>query len=159
MYFKQSIQLKEFIAQLKSGQALPTGSASPYRLNDEVSKMLESGPQEGELIGIGTTINGGQWKGDSGQGYIGNFQCRVRFGAHETFANLSVADVLTALGNGGKTTFRLEKSPNVRKPEQPYLNVRAEKPIVVDVKDTKTISLLDSIEAFATTKPLQAVGG
>ena len=161
MYFKQSIQIQDFISQLKSGQALPTGSASPYRLSEEVSSLLASGEAEGEIVAIGSTINGGQWKADTGEGkgYIGNFQCRVKFGQNETFANLSVADVLTAMANGGKTIFKLETSPNIKKPEQPYKNVRCVNPMVVDVKDTKCLALLDKVVTFATEKPLTTVGG
>lgn len=161
MYFRQSLSIGEFISQLKNGTALPTGSASPYRLADEVATLLAAGEAEGELLAIGSTINGGQWKADTGdgQGYIGNFQCRLKFGQHETFANLAVSDVLTAMSNGGKTIFKLTTSPNVKKPDEPYKNVRCVKPMVVDVKDANCLDLLDKVLKFATEKSLSTAGG
>lgn len=161
MYINQKQPIADFIEMLKSGKALPTGSPSVYRLNDEIKNQLLTAPAEGEIIAIGGTVNGGHWKQDNGtgSGYIGNFQCRVRVGNLTTFANLSVADVVTAMTNGGKTTFTVEKSENAKNPDKPYFNLRCTNPVVVDIQDTKVITALDEIAKMAVEKPLSVTAG
>lgn len=151
MYIKQNIEIGTFFSQLLAGTALPTGGASPFRINEEVKAALsEAGSVglEGTISTISPSVSGGHWQGDSGKGYIGNLQCRVKFGENETFANLAVCDVIAAFQNGGKTTFHMEVTKS-KDGTREYTNIRAVKPIVFDANDQTIIAAIESIKALA----------
>lgn len=154
MYFRKSVQLSEFVDMLINGSALPTGSASPYRIKEDVIKELETAKDglEGKLISVSHVISGGHWKSDtdSNSGYIGNFQCRVEIAQKTTFANLSVADICQFLGNADKkAVVVLDVTDNKKTPNKPYKNIRCKDSIVVDTASPETVKLLRSIIEFA----------
>lgn len=151
MYFAQPTDLKTFVNNLINGTALPTGSESPFKLKDSVSIALsaENGA-EAELIGLSTTVSGGHWKDDAkGSGYIGNFRCTIKVGENTSFATLDVATVVAMRQNGNKAVLKVFNTPNPKDENKPYKNVRLVKGIALDMKDAKTIEVLNGLIEFA----------
>lgn len=156
MYLNQIISVADFAQQLKTGKALPTGSASPYKINESVVTALQSAKDglEAELISVSASIRGGLWQSDtdkSQNGYIGNFQCILRIGAHQTPANLSVADAVQFMLGNGKAVVGITTSPNKKDESKPYVNLRCKSVVACDfVNNKEHIAALDAIVEMAT---------
>lgn len=151
MYFRQSMTLNDFIQAIKSGSALPTGSESPYKLKEGIAAAMQSAGENGleiELLSVSQTVNGGHWKGDTGQGYIGNLSCTIKQGNFTSFANLSVADVLVLRKNGNKAVFKAVQTQS-KDGSKTYTNLRAVQGIVVDLNDAATVAILEGLPEFA----------
>lgn len=155
MYFPRKTDRKSFIDAIIAGTALPTGSESPFRLNDTIKSDLLAAGEKGlsaKLVSISSTVSGGDWRKDndpSQTGYIGNFSCKLQIGTQTTFANLDVATVVRFQLDGGSTAVHIVQTPNAKDSTKPYFNVKAVKGLVLDVKDAAQLAALQSIKDFA----------
>jgi hypothetical protein len=153
-YIPQAINIAKFIGMVKAKEALITGAASPYRLNEKIAKMLSDNPGglEAELISVSDTMRGGYWQNDekTNSGFIGNFQCRIKVGDETTFANLSAADVIQFIRSADKKqVVKLETTKNKVAGKPDYQNIRCVSIITLDASDEQTIKSLEDVAKFA----------
>lgn len=160
MYTRFQSSTNDFVDKLLNGSALPTGSESPFRINNDVLTALKAAGEAGveaELVEVSPTVQGGQWVDDNNatrQGYIGNFSCQVKIGSHQTFANLDVATVLQFQMNGGKLVVKASQpvkdgQPLTTKGGQPVWNIVSTKSFVVDVQNPQQKTALLSVKVLA----------